>query len=30
VASWRPELGFETREINAFRVARRCWFPDRE
>ena len=28
--SWRPKLGFETREINAFRVSRRCWFPDGE
>ena len=28
VASWRPELGFITSEIHAFRVPRRCWFPD--
>ena len=28
LASWRPELGFETREIYAFQVPRRCWFPD--
>jgi 4-amino-4-deoxy-L-arabinose transferase-like glycosyltransferase len=28
VASWRPELGFMTQEIRAFRVSRRCWFPD--
>jgi hypothetical protein len=27
VASWQPELGYETREINAFRVPRACWFP---
>ena len=28
IASWTPELGFLTREIHAFRVPRRCWFPD--
>ena len=27
VARWRPEVGFETREILAFRVPRSCWFP---
>jgi hypothetical protein len=27
VAEWRPELGFMTRDLYAFRVARRCWFP---
>jgi 4-amino-4-deoxy-L-arabinose transferase-like glycosyltransferase len=27
VARWQPELGYETREINAFRVERACWFP---
>jgi 4-amino-4-deoxy-L-arabinose transferase-like glycosyltransferase len=27
VASWQPRLGYETREINAFRVPRACWFP---
>jgi hypothetical protein len=28
VARWRPEQGFTTRAIHAFRVPRRCWFPD--
>ena len=27
VARWRPELGFLTRDIYAFRVPRACWFP---
>jgi hypothetical protein len=27
LASWRPEQGFETREIHAFQVSRRCWLP---
>jgi 4-amino-4-deoxy-L-arabinose transferase-like glycosyltransferase len=27
VASWRPDRGFETREIRAFRVPRTCWYP---
>ena len=27
VASWRPELGFLTRDLYAFRVPRSCWFP---
>ncbi len=27
VARWRPERGFETGEISAYRVPRRCWFP---
>jgi 4-amino-4-deoxy-L-arabinose transferase-like glycosyltransferase len=27
VTSWRPELGFLTRDIYAFRVPRACWFP---
>jgi hypothetical protein len=30
VASWRPALGFETDEISAFVVPRRCWFPASE
>lgn len=29
VASWQPSLGFETREVQAFRVPGACWFPDR-
>jgi 4-amino-4-deoxy-L-arabinose transferase-like glycosyltransferase len=28
VASWRPELGFLTRDIHAFRVPRACWLPE--
>jgi 4-amino-4-deoxy-L-arabinose transferase-like glycosyltransferase len=28
VARWRPEDGFETREIGAWRVPRSCWFPE--
>ena len=28
VSSWRPEQGFLTDEVHAFRVPRRCWFPD--
>ena len=24
---WTPEEGFVTREIHAFRVSRRCWYP---
>jgi 4-amino-4-deoxy-L-arabinose transferase-like glycosyltransferase len=28
VAEWRPELGFLTRDIYAFRVPRSCWFPE--
>lgn len=28
VAAWQPELGFTTREITAWRVPRRCFFPD--
>jgi hypothetical protein len=28
VASWQPALGFMTAEIHAFRVPRRCWYPD--
>jgi 4-amino-4-deoxy-L-arabinose transferase-like glycosyltransferase len=27
LARWRPELGFLTRDIYAFRVPRSCWFP---
>jgi len=28
VASWTPEQGFRTGEVSAYRVPRRCWFPD--
>jgi 4-amino-4-deoxy-L-arabinose transferase-like glycosyltransferase len=28
VSSWRPEQGFLTDEVHAFRVPRRCWFPE--
>jgi 4-amino-4-deoxy-L-arabinose transferase-like glycosyltransferase len=27
VAQWQPDLGFETRDLHAFRVPRACWFP---
>ena len=28
VSSWRPEQGFLTDEVYAFRVPRRCWSPE--
>jgi 4-amino-4-deoxy-L-arabinose transferase-like glycosyltransferase len=28
VARWRPELGFVTEDVLAFRVPRACWFPE--
>jgi lipid A galacturonosyltransferase RgtD len=30
IASWRPDEGYTTREIFAFRVARACWHPGRD
>ena len=28
VASWTPASGYRTDEVQAFRVPRRCWFPE--
>lgn len=27
VTSWKPELGYRTKEVKAFRVPRTCWHP---
>ena len=27
ITSWRPETGYYTRDVVAFRVPRSCWFP---
>ena len=28
VATWTPALGYRTDEVRAYRVPRRCWYPD--
>jgi hypothetical protein len=28
VATWTPEDGYRRKEVQAWRVARRCWFPE--